>query len=160
MLKFHTPQSIAPTNGSYSHGVEVPPNSRLLYVAGQIPVRMDGSIPESIEEQTEIVWRNILAILAEAGMSITDVVKINSYLTRAENFARFAATRAKFLSGHKPASTTAVVTALAKPEFLIEVEAIAAKAAKAVKAKAAAKKKTTARTAGESSARKAKKRAR
>lgn len=143
MLKIHAPKSVAAPNGPYSHGVEVPPNARLLFLAGQIPIRPDGSIPSTIEEQTEVVWRNILAILAAAGMGIADVVKISSFLTRFENFPQFAATRAKFLGGHRPASTTVVITALAKPEFLVEVEAIAAKAV----AKKALPKKPAARAA-------------
>ena len=129
MLKFHNPGSTAAPNGTYSHGAEVPPDARWLFVAGQIPVRPDGTIPAKIEEQTEVVWQNILAVLADAGMGVTDVVKITSFLTRYENFARFAQVRAKFLGNHRPASTSVIISALAKPEFLVEVEAVAAKAA-------------------------------
>src|SRR5216110_101647 len=117
MLKVHNPRSI-----------EAPPAARWLYVAGQIGVRPDGSVPASIEEQTEVVWQNILAVLADAGMGIGDVVKITSFLTRHENFPRFAQVRAKFLGSHRPASTLLVISSLARPEFLVEVEAIAAKA--------------------------------
>src|SRR6266513_2267248 len=107
MLKVHNPRSIAAPIGTYSHGIEVPPAARWLYVAGQIGVRPDGSVPSTIEEQTEVVWQNILAVLADAGMGIGDVVKITSFLTRHENFPKFAQVRA---------------------EFLVEVEAVAAKA--------------------------------
>ena len=128
MLNMHNPRSIAAPIGTYSHGIEVPPGARWLYVAGQIGVRPDGSVPASIEEQTELVWQNILAVLADAGMGIGDVVKITSFLTRHENFPRFAQVRAKFLGSHRPASTLLVVSSLARPEFLVEVEAVAAKA--------------------------------
>ena len=124
----HNPGSIAAPIGTYSHGIEVPPGARWLCVAGQIGVRPDGSVPASIEEQTEVVWQNILAVLADAGMGIGDVVKITSFLTRHENFPRFAQVRAKFLGSHRPASTLLVISSLARPEFLVEVEAIAAKA--------------------------------
>jgi len=139
MLKFHNPGSTAAPNGTYSHGAEVPANARWLFVAGQIPVRPDGTIPATIEEQTEVVWQNILAVLADAGMGIADVVKITSFLTRYENFSKFAAVRAGFLGAHRPASTSVIISALAKPEFLVEVEAVAAKTV--------APKKTTARPA-------------
>jgi enamine deaminase RidA (YjgF/YER057c/UK114 family) len=129
MLQARVPKTIAAPNGTYSHGIEVPPNARWLFVAGQIPVRPDGSIPATIEEQTEVVWQNILAVLADAGMGIGDVVKITSFLTKHENFQRFAQVRARFLGSHRPASTLLVITSLAKPEFQVEVEAIAAKAA-------------------------------
>src|SRR5438876_2920917 len=105
MLNVHNPHSIAAPIGTYSHGIEVPPGARWLYVAGQIGVRPDGSVPSTIEEQTEVVWQNILAVLADAGMGIGDVVKITSFLTRHENFPRFAQVRAKFLGSHRPAST-------------------------------------------------------
>ncbi len=128
MLKIHNPKSVAAPIGTYSHGIETPPNARWLHVAGQIGVRPDGSVPATIEEQTEVVWQNILAVLADAGMGIGDVVKITSFLTRHENFPRFAQVRAKFLGSHRPASTLLVISSLARPEFLVEVEAIAAKA--------------------------------
>ena len=128
MLKVHNPRSIGAPIGTYSHGIEVPPGARWLYVAGQIGVRPDGSVPSTIEEQTQVVWQNILAVLADAGMGIGDVVKITSFLTRHENFPRFAQVRAKFLGSHRPASTLLVISSLARPEFLVEVEAIAAKA--------------------------------
>jgi len=128
MLKAHNPRSIAAPSGTYSLGIEVPPNARWLHVAGQIGVRPDGSVPATIEEQTELVWQNILAVLADAGMGIGDVVKITSFLTRHENFQRFAQVRAKFLGSHRPASTLLVISSLARPELLVEVEAIAAKA--------------------------------
>ncbi len=134
MPRFFNPESTAAPNGSYSHGAEVPSNARWLYVAGQIPIRPDGSIPSTIEEQTEVVWTNIKAVLAGAGMGIRDIVKITSFLTRYENFARFAQVRAGFLDGHRPASTSVIISSLAKPEFLVEVEAVAAKAAGKAKA--------------------------
>jgi 2-iminobutanoate/2-iminopropanoate deaminase len=133
MPRFFNPESTSAPNASYSHGAEVPPNARLVFVAGQIPVRPDGSIPQTIEEQTEVVWTNIKAVLAAAGMGIRDIVKITSYLTRYENFARFAQVRAGFLDGHRPTSTSVIISALAKPEFLVEVEAVAAKAAGAAR---------------------------
>src|SRR5205823_11611924 len=122
MLKVHNPRSIAAPIGTYSHGIEVPPAARWLYVAGQIGVRPDGSVPSTIEEQTEVVWQNILAVLADAGMGIGDVVKITSFLTRHENFPKFAQVRAKFLGSHRPASTLLVISSLARPEFLVEVD--------------------------------------
>ena len=139
MAKFHNPQTIADPIGSYTHGVEVPPNARWLHVAGQVGMRKDGSVPPTIEGQTEAAWQNIVAILDAAGMKVTDLVKITQYLTRLDNFPAYAATRAKFLAGHRPASTGLIISSLVRPEFLVEVEAVAAKAAPAAKAAKAAK---------------------
>ena len=72
-----------------------------------------------------MVWKNLLAVLAEVGMSVSDLVKINSYITRAADFSKFAAIRARYLGSHRPASTLVVVSALANPKFLVEVEGVA-----------------------------------
>lgn len=129
MIRAFNPKSIAAPIGArnYSHGVLVPPNTHLLYISGQVGVRPDGSFGATIEEQTDTVWTNILAILAEVGMSLTDIVKINCFLTRAENLPPFRSIRAKYLGEHRPASTTFMVQALGYPEILVEVEAVAAK---------------------------------
>jgi 2-iminobutanoate/2-iminopropanoate deaminase len=127
MLKLFNPRATAAPNGVYSHGVLVPANARWLYVSGQTGTRPDRSVPAGVEEQAEVVWQNILAVLAEAGMAVTDIVKITSFLTRAEDYAKFAPVRAKYLGSHRPASTLLVVSALARPEFLVEVEVVAAK---------------------------------
>src|SRR5262245_19976937 len=139
MAKFHNPQTIADPIGTYTHGVEVPPNARWLHIAGQVALRKDGTVPSTIEEQTEVAWQNIVAILGAAGMKVTDLVKITQYLVRLELFPQYAATRAKFLAGHRPASTGLIISALVRPEYLVEVEAIAAKAAPATKAAKVAK---------------------
>jgi 2-iminobutanoate/2-iminopropanoate deaminase len=128
VLKLFNPKASAAPNGVYSHGVLVPANARWLYVSGQTGTRPDRSVPASVEEQTEVVWQNILAVLAEGGMAVTDIVKITSFLTRADDYAKFAPVRAKYLGSHRPASTLLVVSALARPEFLVEVEVVAAKA--------------------------------
>lgn len=146
MTKRYNPASIAAPMGTYSHGVETPPNARWLHVAGQTALQKDSSVPDGIEAQTEAVWSNIVAILAEAKMVVTDIVKINTYITRAEDFPGMAKIRAKYLGEHRPASTAIICTALARPDFIVEVEAVAAKAGperpvttRHEKAKAAAK---------------------
>jgi len=135
-MKIHNPPTIADPIGTYSHGVEAPPNARWLYIAGQVGIRKDGSVPPTVEAQTEVAWQNIVAILAAAGMKVTDLVKITQFLVNLEDFPKYAATRAKFLAGHRPASTGLVIRSLVKPEYLVEVEAVAAKAAPAPKAAA------------------------
>lgn len=135
-MKIHNPPTIADPIGTYSHGVEAPPNARWLYIAGQVGIRKDGSVPPTVEAQTEVAWQNIVAILAAAGMKVTDLVKIAQFLVNLEDFPKYAATRAKFLAGPRPASTGLVIRSLVKPEYLVEVEAVAAKAAPAPKAAA------------------------
>jgi enamine deaminase RidA (YjgF/YER057c/UK114 family) len=133
-MKTHNPPAIADPIGTYSHGIEVPPNARWLYVAGQIGMRKDGSVPATVEAQSEVAWQNVVAILEAAGMKVTDIVKMTQFLVNLEDFPKYAATRAKFLAGHRPASTGLVIRSLVKPEYLVEVEVVAARAAPAPRA--------------------------
>jgi 2-iminobutanoate/2-iminopropanoate deaminase len=126
--KRHNPSSIAaPANNLYSHGVETQAGCRMLHVAGQVGVRPDGTIASTVEEQTEQVMANIKAILESANMALSDIIKINSYLLKADDIIPYARIRNKHLGGIVPPATTAVVVAgLVKPEWLVEVEVIAA----------------------------------
>ena len=125
----HTPDSIAAPFGPYSHAVEVPGGSRLLYISGEVGVQPDGVVPEGIEAQAEACWANIVAILADADMGIEDLVKITTYLVREEDVAAAGAARAKYFGDARPGSATLIVKALVNPDWLIEIEAVAAKAA-------------------------------
>jgi enamine deaminase RidA (YjgF/YER057c/UK114 family) len=91
----HTPGTVAAPFGPYSHAVEVPEGSRLLYISGEVGVLPDGTVPEGIEAQAEACWRNIIAILADAGMGVGNLVKITTYLVRPEDVAAAGAARAK-----------------------------------------------------------------
>lgn len=128
MFKTHNPESILEPQGPYSHGLEIPPNSRILLVSGQTAGHTDGTIPDSIEEQSELVWSRIVAVLTSAGMSITDIAKVNTYLRKREDSPAYARVRAKFLGSHRPAALGLVVSELFRPEYLLEVEVIAAQA--------------------------------
>lgn len=123
------PDSIAqPFNNAYSHGMVIPPNARVLHTAGQIGVRPDGSVPATIEEQAEQVWINLLAILRGAGMEVSDIVKLTAFVVGDHNYPAYAAARVRHLGDHKPASTAFCVPQLLRPEWLLEVELIAARA--------------------------------
>src|SRR5260370_38986508 len=120
------PASVAVPFGPYSHAVEVPAGSRLLYISGEVGVLPDGTVPDGIEAQAEACWRNIIAILADAGMGIGDLVKITTYLVRPEDVAPAGAARAKHFGDARPGSATIIVKALVVPEWPIAVEAGAA----------------------------------
>jgi 2-iminobutanoate/2-iminopropanoate deaminase len=113
--------------GSYSDGVEVPASARWVYTAGTPGIMPDGSYPQGITAQAEQAWKNILAILAEAGMGVNDLVKVTHYLVRQEDIKDYVAVRTRYLGGARPASMLTIVPALVKPEMLVEIEAVAAK---------------------------------
>lgn len=128
MLKTRNTPGIAPPAALYSHSVEVPPNARWLYTAGQVGMRPDGTLPEGFEAQHDQIWQNTLAILAEAGMGPEDIVRLNVYTTDPAGLRFLKPHREKYLKpGHVPASTWVVVRQLAQPEWVVEMETIAAK---------------------------------
>ena len=127
----HTPASVAAPFGPYSHAVEVPEGSRFLYISGEVGVLPDGTVPGTIEAQAEACWRNIIAILDDAGMGVDDLVKITTYLVHPEDVAAAGAARVKHFGDARPGSATIIVQALVNPALLIEIEAVAAGAVRA-----------------------------
>jgi len=123
-----TPGGIAPPFGQYSHGVAVPAGRRLVVTSGQLGLAADGHVPDDVQDQAEICFANIAAILAEAGAGPADVVRLNAYVTRRADFPGYMAARDAWLagSGRQPASTLMIVAGFTRPEFLVEVEALAA----------------------------------
>ena len=128
MLSKHNPNTIAAAFSSYSLGVEAPAQARWLHVSGQVGVAPDGSLAEGPEAQMETAFRNILAILGSAGMGPHDLVKVTVFLTRSEDVGLYRGVRDRMLAGATPASTLLIISALANPDWLVEIEAIAAAA--------------------------------
>jgi len=129
MLKTRNASTIAPPAAMYSHSVEIPPNARWLYTAGQVGMKPDGTVPDSFEAQHDQIWQNVLAILADAGMGPEDIVRLNVYSTQPEGLKFLRPHREKYLApGHVPASTWVVVSQLANPKWVVEMEVVAAKA--------------------------------
>ena len=126
-MKKHNPAGVAGPFATYSHGVELEGPHRFLFGAGQTGVRADGSVGEGIEEQAGLVWDNIRKVLAAANMEISDIVQLNMLLVDRADHARAAAIREAILDGHRPASTLMYVAGLARPEWLIEIDFIAAR---------------------------------
>ena len=129
MPRAFNPSSVAGPLGTYSHGVEVAPGSRLLFGAGQVGIAEDGRIGVGIEEQARLAWRNIGEVLAGADMAIRDIVQLNMYLVDREDVAAARAVREEVLGEHRPASTLAYVQGLASPDWRIEIDFVAATAA-------------------------------
>ena len=128
MNRAYNPSGVAPPPGTYSHGVEVPTNSRLVFTAGQVGRAPDGTIPEGIVAQAEQAWRNVLNILAGADMGVDDLVKISALLVNTDDLAPFLAVNDRVLVEARPASTLMVIQSLARPQLVVEIEAVAAKA--------------------------------
>jgi enamine deaminase RidA (YjgF/YER057c/UK114 family) len=126
MISKHNPNTIAPAFSSYSLGVEAPAAARWLQVSGQVGVAPDGSLAQGAEAQMETAFRNLLAILGSAGMGPHDLVKVTVFLTRREDIGRYREVRDRMLAGATPASTLLLISGLADPDWLVEIEAVAA----------------------------------
>ena len=111
----------------FSNGIEVSGPQRTLYIAGQVAIDASGHIPGNIEAQCHLVWDKIEKLLQDAKMTLQDVVKTTVFLTSAADIDGFRKVRAQRLGDVAPASTLLIITALARPEFKVEVEAIASK---------------------------------
>jgi enamine deaminase RidA (YjgF/YER057c/UK114 family) len=129
--KVLTPTAEGKPIGMYSAGFAVDP-ARLVFVAGQVAMDAEGRVVGAgdIKAQAAQVYQNLAAVLAEAGCALRDVVKFTTYLVRNQDWAPFAEWRRAeyarlFPDGVYPANTGVVVVELARPELLLEVEAIA-----------------------------------
>ena len=128
------PTAMAPPAAAYAHGVQVPAGHELIVTSGVVPTRIDGSVPANIDEQANVVWQNIFAILADGNMGAREIVSVTTYVVHSTDSVVMA-TRLKLvmsardaaLDGHLAASTLVTVPALARPEWLVEIAVLAAR---------------------------------
>lgn len=112
---------------AYSQGIKVTGAQTILFIAGQVDYDKNGNCghPGDFKAQAHAVLRAVKAQVEAGGGTMRDIVKINTYVTDLRHRPAYAEARAEFFSGKLPASTMVGVTALAHPDYLIEVEAIA-----------------------------------
>ena len=118
---------VASQIGAYSDALEAGPNLRWLMTSGTPGLSSTGQLPDDISGQAELAWEHVVRMLDRAGMTVDDIVKVTQYLTRAEDIPAYAKVRTRFLAHVRPASMLLVIPQLVRPEFLVEVEIIAAR---------------------------------
>jgi 2-iminobutanoate/2-iminopropanoate deaminase len=130
MPKTIVPKGFGPPLGLYSHGV-VAPGGELVVVAGQVGIGHGGHVAVGdVIAQTKQALANVRAVVEAAGCAMRDVVRLQTFLTRAEDVPGFMKARAEvfpgwFPDGVYPPNTLLVVSALVRPELLVEIEAMA-----------------------------------
>jgi enamine deaminase RidA (YjgF/YER057c/UK114 family) len=122
----HNPTELFPQYRNYSHAIEVSNNSRLLFISGLNGYLADGiTMPDSFEEQGEIIWKYIGVILKSAGMDYDNIVSLRTYLASPEYDEPNVRLRMKYLGDHQP-SLTVICCQLLEPNWKLEIEAVAA----------------------------------
>ena len=122
-----SPPTVRPPFGRYSHGILVSPGAALVVTSGQLGIRPDETIPDDVRAQAELCFAACAAILAEAGMGMADVIRINAFVTSREDVPAYMAVRDRWVTDPLPASTLVIVSGFTRPEFKVEVEVTAAK---------------------------------
>jgi len=120
--------SILPTpSGNYTHGAVVDGARRTVFVSGQVPWAENGQVPPDFDTQCRLVWRNVLAVLAEAGMGVENLAKVTTYLSDRRYREANSTIRHEILGDHRPALTIIIADIYAE-EWLLEIEAVAVSA--------------------------------
>jgi 2-iminobutanoate/2-iminopropanoate deaminase len=116
---------VYPATADYAHAMEVRGAERLLFVAGTMGLRPDGTPGATLAEQLDLIWSNIRTILASADMTVDNIVRLTSYLTDVSYAEANAAARVAALGG-RVIPTTAVVVQTLVSDWLVEIEVTAA----------------------------------
>jgi len=124
---FLDPRGVHAPAGPYSHTAVVQGGSELVFISGQVGMRADGAIPPGFAEQVELVFENLKACLTAHGLELDAVVKLGVFVVPGQDFQVLRAARERHFGAHRPTSTSVYVPQLASPQFLVEIEAIAAK---------------------------------
>ena len=122
----HDPAGQVPAASRYSQAIETAPGLRFIHLSGQIGLRPDGTLAPDHAGQHTQTWRNVLGLLAAAGMHAGHLVRVNAYVTSPEQVPLYREARDEALGEARPASTLVVVAALAAPDWVVEIEAVAA----------------------------------
>ncbi|HET7181571.1 MAG TPA: RidA family protein [Candidatus Limnocylindrales bacterium] len=128
MKQPRNPDTIHAPLGRYVHQIEVSGEGRTLYLAGQIGMRPDGSVPDDAVEQLGVALENVLRNLEAAGFEPTDIVKLTTYVVGEMDAAGRRSQLDRLLGAHLTTSTLIYVAGLASPAYKVEVDAWATRA--------------------------------
>jgi enamine deaminase RidA (YjgF/YER057c/UK114 family) len=122
----HNPAGLFPQYRCYSHATEIRGDSRLLIISGLNGYLADGkTMPESFEEQAEVIWGHIRTLLQSAGMDLSNIISLRTYLADLRYDEANVRLRVKHLGTNEPASTV-ICCQLLDPKWKLEIEAMAA----------------------------------
>ena len=124
----NNPKGISKPFSNYSHVVTAEGAKKLVFCAGQVAADEDGNVlpPDNFEAQAKMVMRNLTRALAGGGAKLSDVTKITIYICNPHDVPKARKVLFDYFDKHPPGSTLCILRGLANPNFLLEIEAIAA----------------------------------
>jgi enamine deaminase RidA (YjgF/YER057c/UK114 family) len=125
LIRHNPTVGVYPATPDYVHALEVRNPGRFLYVSGTMGLDPQGAPGASLSEQVDLIWSNLRTILAEAGMSVANIVRVTSYLRDAAYVEVNQAARVAALGDHV-VPTTAIVVQTLRDDWLVEIEIVAA----------------------------------
>lgn len=122
------PKTISKPFSSYSHVVTAEDAKKLVFCAGQVAADVDGKVlpPDDFDAQAKMVMKNLKSALAAGGAKLADVTKVTIYICNPHDVAKARNILNDYFSENPPGSTLCILRGLAHPDFLLEIEAIAA----------------------------------
>ena len=127
-IKRINPKTISKPFTNYAHVVTVEGAKKLVFCAGQVAADVDGKVlpPDDFAAQTKMVMKNLKNALAAGGAKLSDVTKVTIYICNPHDVSKARAILHDYFGKHPPGSTLCILRGLANPNFLLEIEAIAA----------------------------------
>jgi 2-iminobutanoate/2-iminopropanoate deaminase len=123
----HNPEGVFPPYRCYCHATEIRGDARLLIISGLNGYLADGkTMPDSFEEQGDIIWKHLRTILQSAEMDYQNLISLRIYLADPQYDEANVRLRVKYLDNHQP-SLTVICCQLLDPKWKLEIEAMAAK---------------------------------
>ena len=122
------PDGIAKPFANYSHVVTAEGATKLVFAAGQVAADAQGNVlpPDDFDAQAKMVMENLTRALAAGGAKLADVTKVTIYICNPHDVPKARGVLKTYFGEHPPGSTLCILRGLANPNFLLEIEAIAA----------------------------------
>jgi enamine deaminase RidA (YjgF/YER057c/UK114 family) len=122
------PSNISKPFSNYAHVVTVEGAQKLVFCAGQVAADVDGKVlpPDDFDAQANLVMKNLQNALAAGGAKLSDVTKVTLYICNPHDVPKTRRILVDYFGDNPPASTLCILRGLANPNFLLEIEAIAA----------------------------------
>ncbi len=126
-MRIVNPDNVVKPASNYAQGVVHGAAAERIVISGQLGLRSDGTLEKGLEAQMERAWSNVFNVMAAGGFDKTQLLRATIYVTVPGQVAVYRKIRDKMFDGHLCAATYIEISALAAPEFLVEIEAEAVK---------------------------------